>query len=444
MTSSGARRGGKTLPASASLPARRGACYASVSNMDIVIIGGGAAGLMAAASLAETYPNRRVTLIERNADLGRKVKISGGGRCNVTTGLDDLAAVLGRYPRGAAFLRAAMTEFPPVAVQAWFEAHGVPLKTEGDGRVFPVSNRGEDVVGAFERVFRLRRVEVLTGRSVAGLERSGRRFAAALGGKGETLEADRVVLAAGGQAYRHTGSQGDGYGLAEALGHRITPLAASLSAFVVKETWPAEVAGVSLTAARVTAKGQQALSFAGPLMFTHRGVTGPAVFAVSALTAFETATPAHPLPITLDLLPASSAESLAKLLVARCNEQPTRFFLNTLATVVPRSLAEVCCRETGLPDDRHAGKVGKKDARRVVGWLKAVPLEVTARPAGEEFVTAGGVDLSEVNPQTMESRIVPGLFFAGEVLDIDGFTGGFNLQAAWCTGRLAGLSAAAA
>jgi len=248
-------------------------------------------------------------------------------------------------------------------------------------------------------------------------------------------------LTTGGQAYRHTGSQGDGYNFAEALGHSITPLAPSLSSFMVKEDWTGEVSGVSFAEARVSVKGDAKRSHLGPFMFTHRGVTGPAVFALSALTAFEKIDQSHPLPVTVDLQPEVSEAELAKKIVEASNEQPARFFANTLATFIPKSLAEICCRLVKIPDDRHSGKVGKRDAAKCAAWIKGVPLSVVSRPAGDEFVTAGGVDLSEVNPSSMESKVTPGLFLAGEILDIDGFTGGFNLQSAWCTGRLAGISA---
>ena len=410
--------------------------------MRIAIIGGGAAGLMTAATLLEADQRSEVFLIEKNDAIGKKVLITGGGRCNVTTGLRGVRAVLGKYPRGGRFLSSAMRVFPPEDVCAWFEAHGVPLKTEADDRVFPVSNDGRDIVRVFERLFETPRLHLLLRAAVERVERRGSGFAISLSGRSEPLEADRVVLTTGGQAYRHTGSTGDGYGFAISLGHTLTPLAPSLSALVTREKWPAEVSGLAFEKATLTAKNARTHKTAGPFLFTHKGVSGPAVFALSSLIAFEKFDDREPLEIRLDLFPGLTAEKLAAEIAGRNILNPTRIFQNNLVGVMPKSLVDVCIREAGLPGNTRAAEVSKKDVRRCAAWLKAVPLHAVARIAGEEFVTAGGIPLAEVNPSTMESKICPGLYFAGEILDVDAFTGGFNLQSAWATGRLAGLSIA--
>lgn len=409
--------------------------------MKIAIIGGGAAGLMTAATILETSPETEIILIEKNDGLGKKVIISGGGRCNVTTGITDVRTVLTRYPRGNKFLSSAMYAFPPEKVFTWFEDHGVPLKVEEDLRVFPQSNNGKDVVGVFEQLFLDSSVQVWLKANAIRVEKLGDRFHLFLKDQTEPLIVDRLVLTTGGQAYRHTGSTGDGYAFAQTLGHTITSLAASLNAFFTRETWPADISGLSFEKAKITAKGVKSSSWTGPFLFTHKGVSGPAVFAVSGLVAFELYDHAHPLEISIDLFPDDSPEELVSALVERITQTPKKNLPNGLTGFVPKSLIEILCRERNFSLEKHAAEFSKKDLLQVANWLKNITLHVVARGAGDEFVTAGGVDLKEVDPSTMESKLCPGLFFAGEILDVDGFTGGFNLQASWATGRLAGRSA---
>jgi len=408
--------------------------------MRIAVIGGGAAGLMAAAAIHENCPDVEAYLIEGNDGLGKKVIISGGGRCNVTTGLRDIRAVLSKYPRGGKFLNSAMRRFPPEAVFAWFEAHGVPLKIEEDLRVFPQSDDGHDVVGAFVRLFEDSNVRVLLKRRVVRVERAGEGYRLHFK-DGQTLEADRLILTTGGQAFRQTGSTGDGYAFAESLGHKITPLAPSLNSFFTKETWPKDVSGLSFEKARLKTRFGKAYEFTGPMLFTHRGVSGPAVFALSSLVAFEDYDAAHPMDLRIDLFPDLAEDGLLKKLEGLFREHLKKTLGNVLDFLMSKSLALALCGELGLDPEARAAEISKKDARRIVGWLKGIPLQVVGRGAGDEFVTAGGVDLKDVDPKTMQSKLSPGLFFAGELLDIDGFTGGFNLQASWAAGRVAGESA---
>lgn len=410
--------------------------------MRIAIVGGGAAGLMAAAAALETNPQAEIFVIERNTGLGKKVLISGGGRCNVTTGIQDVKTVLTKYPRGGKFLSSAMYQFPPEAVYTWFESHGVPLKTEEDLRVFPESDNGADIVGVFETLFRQTNTQILLGRQVQALQKDEQGFAISFKDSRPPLHVDKVILTTGGQAYRQTGSTGDGYAFAMSLGHTITPLAASLNAFFTKETWPHLLSGLSFEEATIRADRPQHAAYTGPFLFTHKGVSGPAVFALSSLVAFETYDATHPLLITLDLFPHRSSEDLLTNLLKTIAQQKRKSFLNILSYAVPKALATIVCEQCRVAPDAHAAEVSHKDARACMDWLKQIPLTVIARGAGDEFVTAGGIETKDVMPQTMESRLCPGLFFAGELLDIDGFTGGFNLQASWATGRLAGLSAA--
>lgn len=410
--------------------------------MRVGIIGGGAAGLMAAATVLETAPEAELFVIERNDGLGKKVIISGGGRCNVTTGIQDIRTVLTKYPRGGRFLSKAMYHFPPADVFAWFEAHGVPLKIEEDMRVFPQSDNGKDIVGVFERLFRSSKTQVLLRYAVESIRKDGDMFRIGFKG-GETLEVDTVVLTTGGQAYRQTGSTGDGYAFAMSLGHTITKLAPSLNAFFTRETWPAELSGLSFEHAMFKTKREKEYTFTGPFLFTHRGVSGPAVFALSSLVAFEPYDTHVPLEITIDLFPDMSVQDLLRRAEDAVASAPKKNFSNVFALLVPKTLVETMLSQLHLPGDVHAGEVSRKNLFHCVEWIKGMPLQVVARGAGDEFVTAGGVNLDEVDPSTMQSKICPGLYFAGEVLDIDGFTGGFNLQASWATGHLAGTSIAA-
>lgn len=409
--------------------------------MKIAIIGGGAAGMMCAATINELNPNGQVILIEKNESLGKKVIISGGGRCNVTTGFDNLKTILPKYPRGEKFLISAMNRFSPTAVYQWFEDHGVPLKNEDDMRVFPQSDDGHDIVGAFQVVFAENKTKLLLNHTVKKLEKQDGNFKITFK-DGETLIADRVVLTLGGQAYRQTGSSGDGYTLAENLGHHITPLAPSLHSFITKEKWPKSISGISFAEATITAHGSKKYSFTGPFLFTHSGISGPAVFALSSLSAFEVWGPAAPLPISVNLIPSLTSEELFDKLKKNMTDNPKKIFKNSLFGIVPQSIAELVCQENGINPEKKNAELSTAELTKVANWLQHIPLNAVGRGSGDEFVTAGGVETSEVDPKTMESKVCPGLYFGGEILNVDGFTGGFNLQASWATGRAAGESIA--
>lgn len=401
----------------------------------IAIIGGGAAGMMAAATIKETNPSIDILLIEKNPRLGTKVLISGGGRCNVTTGLKEVPLVLKKYYRGAKFLTKALYHFSPSDVYTWFEDHGVPLTIEDDGRVFPQSHQGKDIVGVFEKICEKENISLLLRTAITAIEKKEDRFFLETT-TGNTLIADAVILTTGGQAYRHTGSTGDGYTFAEAFGHTITPLAPSLNAFVVAEKWIHAHSGVSFTDVLLTS----GKAFArGPILFTHTGITGPAVFALSSQVAFETYTKVSTLPITIDYAPTYSEEDIYDICAAKNSGETV---LAEVTRWLPKSIAKEAIKDCGFEEHRLLSEIGKKGWRKIAAWIKRSPIHAIGRSPGSEFVTAGGVNTNEVSPATMESRLTPGLFFAGELLNVDGVTGGFNLQASWATGRLAGIHAA--
>jgi predicted Rossmann fold flavoprotein len=413
-----------------------------VNHTKVAIIGGGAAGLMAAAALHETSHQPKIIIIEKNDSLGKKVIISGGGRCNLTTGLQNIKIILDKYPRGGKFLSSAMRQFPPVEVFKWFEAHGVPLKIETDQRVFPQSNNGHDVVQIFKKIFQNSSIQTLIKTKLINVKKHSSGFELILAGKAEPLIVNKLVLTTGGQAYRQTGSTGDGYAFAVSLGHSLTKLAPSLSALATKESWPKNIAGLSFANTKLAVKSKTAPTANGPILFTHQGISGPAVFALSSLMAYEKFSPEKPLSIVIDLFPDESANNLCDSLKKNIIVNLKKDWLNILSILIPRSFAQIINQELSLTGSKHAGEMGKKDLMKTAAWLKNIPLNIVARGGGDEFVTAGGINLKEVNPATMESKICPGLYLAGEILDIDGFTGGFNLQSAWATGHLAGISIA--
>jgi len=411
-----------------------------VINSTVGIIGAGAAGLMAAATVHELAPDTKVIIIEKNAVLGRKVQISGGGRCNVTTGIHDVKQLLTRYPRGKKFLQTAMYHFSPDQVYDWFESHGVPLKTEPDLRVFPQSDNGQDVVGVFVELFAKVGVEVLTRQAVVQVEKVAEQFKLILQ-SGEELLVDKLILTTGGQAYRHTGSTGDGYKFAETLGHHITPLSQSLNSFTVSDHWLRQLAGVSFEQVRLSVTGNKAYQATGPIVFTHQGISGPAVFALSSEVAFEQYSNAKPLLVEIDFLPDVAEVELIASLNQVITEQPKLLFKNTLHRWLPKSVVDALLEQSPIPLTTTNATANKAIRQQAISWLKHCAVQVVGRGGGDEFVTAGGVELSEVDPRTMQSQLCPNLYFAGEILNIDGYTGGFNLQAAWATGHLAGASA---
>lgn len=393
------------------------------------------------SKVGENFANTDVVVIEKNAILGRKVIISGGGRCNVTTGNSDIKEVLKKYPRGKNFLKAAMYEFSPSMVFEWFEDHGVKLKIEKDMRVFPQSNNGKDVVGLFEKILKHPGVKILYRTAVKSLAKKDEIFEIGLS-SGETIQADKVILSLGGEAYRHTGSTGDGYTLAESLGHLITPLAPSLSAFMISENWVKELAGVSFLNVKLRMTKNEKHEFEGPIIFTHKGISGPAVFALSSLAAYEKMEEKDTADIFIDFVPDKTYEELSAELNKSMISEPKKTFAATVANFIPKSFAKTLCEQFEISLLKQNCEVSKKDFNKIIEALKNTRLTCIGRVPGDEFVTAGGVNLSEVNDKTMESKICQGLYFAGEILDIDGFTGGYNLQVAWATGRLAGKNAA--
>ncbi len=411
----------------------------------IGIIGGGAAGIMAAATILESNSAKQleVHLFEKNKTLGVKVAISGGGRCNVTTGIVDKRLLLSKYIRGSKFLAPAFAAFSPAKVKDWFDEHNVPLKIESDLRVFPESDIGQDIVEVFLKIFQDKRMHIHYLEAITNVE-SYTEGQFKLTSINTEYICDKLIITTGGNAYSHTGSTGDGYAFAKTLGHSISQLGPSLNSFQTQENWCKELSGISFSQASLSATlaTGEIVKVKGPMLFTHFGISGPAVFALAAHIAYETINSSKPLVIQfkpeadLDFsrwdmwLQTAASSKGKKLLVNILTEErlPHRFCsqLLTIAQISP---------------DMKGAELNRINRKRLAHLLSGnLEIQLSARRPGDEFVTAGGVELREVDPKTMRSKHNSNLYFAGEVLNIDGLTGGFNLQAAWATGRVAGLA----
>lgn len=394
------------------------------------------------AALTAAQRGASVTLLERNQKVGRKLYITGKGRCNLT---NDCSAeeVLANIPHNGRFLTSAVTRFPPAAVQELFTGLGVPLKTERGNRVFPASDKASDVIDALFMALRKHRVAIVQDRAQQILVKNG----GVSGVKAEhgTYPARAVILATGGASYPLTGSTGDGYDMAGALGHTILPPKPSLIPLVTEGDECPRMQGLSLRNVSVRVKnrkGKGVFQEQGELLFTHFGLSGPLILSASAhMRDFER----DRYTVVIDLKPALDEQTLDARLVREFSAQPNRAFHNVLETLEPRLLVPILLERSGIPADTPANAVTKGQRRRLLELLKGLSFEVKGpRPVEDAIVTSGGVKTSEVDPHTMASKLVQGLYLAGELLDVDAYTGGFNLQIAWSTGRAAGEAAAEA
>lgn len=406
-----------------------------------VIIGGGAAGLMAACAAAEKYGGRAVTVIEKNRRPGRKLMITGKGRCNVTNNCDR-DTLISNVPANGRFLFSAFSDFGTADTMEFFEKQGVPLKTERGNRVFPVSDKASDIVDALVNAVNKSGVKILTAEaeeiltenfSVTGVRTRD----------GEILEADSVILATGGMSYPVTGSTGDGYEMAGMLGHTVTPLKASLVPLNVKQGFCSRLSGLSLKNVTLTVyesgRKKPVFSELGEMLFTHFGISGPLVLSASAhMRKMGSAEYVA----YIDLKPALDEQKLDSRILRDFEEEKNRNFGNSLDKLLPKSIIPVIISLSGIAPDTKVNQISREQRARLCGILKALRLDITGfRPIEEAIITGGGISVKEINPSTMESKLVSGLFFAGEIIDADAYTGGFNLQIAFSTGHLAGKNA---
>ena len=401
-------------------------------NYDVIVVGGGPAGMFAAITAARR--GKGVLLLERNDRLGKKLLITGKGRCNVTNDC-EAEEILKNVPRNGRFLYSSMAACPPERVKAFFEDAGCALKTERGNRVFPISDRSQSVLEALQKEMRRSGVTVLTGRVTDILVTDGIVNGVAVGK--EIYRTGQVIMATGGLSYPTTGSTGDGYELARRLGHAVTATEGSL---VPLEAGPdcAEMQGLSLRNVAVkllNAKNKVLFSDFGELLFTHFGVSGPTVLSASAHLKGEGCK------LVIDLKPALDEGKLNERILRDLQMYKNRSMENALTDLLPRSMIPVVLKRLNIDPSLQANSLNKQQRRALVELLKAFPVEIFGkRPVAEAIITSGGIKIGEIDPKTMESKLVPGLYFAGEIIDCDAYTGGFNLQIAWATAYAAGMS----
>lgn len=407
-----------------------------MSRRHVVVAGGGAAGFFAAIACAEASPETQVTVLEKSPQFLAKVRISGGGRCNVTHACFDGRELSGHYPRGGAALRGPFIVFQPRDTIAWFEARGVKLKTEADGRMFPVSDSSQAIIECLVGAARAAGVELLANCGLAGAApRAEGGFTLTLT-DGEALGCERLMLATGGCRSAASGR------LAVELGHTLEAPVPSLFTFHIAAPWLRELAGISVASAEVSIPGS-GLRERGGLLVTHAGLSGPAILRLSAWGARKLHAVDYRFPLRVNWLPHLDREAIAVQLQSRRAAQPARLVSNTPLPPLPARLWERLVLAAGLPRATRWAELSRSGWHQLVEQLIRTELPAAGRTLNqEEFVTCGGVRLSEVNFRTMESRLCPGLYFGGELLDIDGLTGGFNFQAAWTTGWIAGQAMA--
>ena len=404
---------------------------------DVVVIGAGPAGMMAAYAAAGQGAD--VLLLEKNEKTGKKLRITGKGRCNLTNN-SDVREVMANIPGESRFLYSALTAFPPERVMRFFEDHGLPLKTERGKRVFPQSDQANDVANLMQRRCRESGVSILRAEAKGISLHDGAVSGVKI--QDETVFCKACIVCTGGLSYPLTGSTGDGYRFAKAAGHTVTPLRPSLVPLESPDPCCARLQGLSLknVELRVYENDRLLCREQGEMLFTHFGVSGPLVLSASSrMRHFDTAS----YRLEIDLKPALDEKTLDLRIQRDLKKYQNKEFRNALCDLMPHAMIPELVRLTGATEALRANEVTRETRLRLLRSLKAFPIEVSGtRPYAEAIVTAGGVCTKEINPRSMQSKLISGLYFAGEVLDLDAYTGGFNLQIAWSTGRLAGISAA--
>lgn len=405
----------------------------------ILVVGGGAAGMMAAVTAARN--GKKVRLIEKNEKLGKKLFITGKGRCNITNAADieELFSAVVSNPK---FLYSSFYSMTNDQVIDFFEELGVKTKVERGGRVFPESDHSSDVIRALEQEMKRFGVEIrLRAEAEEILAEDGRVTGVRLS-SGKELHADAVIIATGGISYPSTGSTGDGYRFARECGHKVADLSPALVPMEVKEWYARELMGLSLrnVEIRITDGKKKLYEEFGEMLFTHYGVTGPVILSASSIVGKKLRE--HPLMLHIDLKPALTEEQLDKRMLREFEANHNRQFKNAVDSLFPSKLKPVIVELSGIQEDKKVNEVTKEERLHFVRLIKDFSMTLTGmRGYNEAIITKGGVSVKEIDPGTMESKLVNGLYFAGEVLDLDAVTGGYNLQIAWSTGYLAGLNA---
>lgn len=405
----------------------------------IIVVGGGAAGMMAAVTAARKGKN--VLLLEKNEKLGKKLFITGKGRCNITNSaeIDELFSAVVSNPK---FLYSSFYSLTNDQVIEFFEELGVKTKVERGGRVFPESDHSSDVIRALEQELKRLGAEIRLRTEVKEILAEGGRAKGVRLSSGEKLNADAVIIATGGISYPSTGSTGDGYRFARECGHKVTELSPALVPMEVEEWYAKELMGLSLRniEIKITDGKKKLYEEFGEMLFTHYGVTGPVILSASSIVGKKLKE--HPLTLHIDLKPALTEEQLDKRVLREFEANHNRQFKNAVDSLFPAKLKPVIVELSGIPEEKKVNVVTKEERLRFVRMIKDFSMTLTAmRGYNEAIITKGGVSVKEIDPGTMESKLVNRLYFAGEVLDLDAVTGGYNLQIAWSTGYLAGMNA---
>lgn len=396
--------------------------------VDAIIVGGGAAGCLAAI-FAARY-GKSVTLFEKNERIGRKLRITGKGRCNVTNN-SPMQTHMENIPVNSRFMYSSFSSFGAEETMAFFEELGVPLKTERGNRVFPVSDKAEDIVNALDNEMKRLGVKIIRKKVTSLIIEDG--VCAGVHAGGEEYRSGSVLIACGGMSYPATGSTGDGYKLAKQAGHTVTELKPSLVPLVSSDSFCGELSGLSLRNVKLTVMDGEKEIFGetGEMLFTHFGISGPLV--LSASSHIRNITPDR-FTAVIDLKPALTAQQLDARIQRDFAENLNRDFINGIRKLLPSKLIPVIVRLSGIAPERKINSITKEERHRFGELLKAFPVRISgARPIDEAVITSGGVSVKEIDPRTMESKLTRGLFFAGEVIDVDAYTGGFNLQIAFST-----------
>lgn len=404
----------------------------------VIVIGGGAAGMMAAIAAAEH--GHHVLLLEKNEKLGKKIYITGKGRCNVTNAceMDKLFENMVSNPK---FMYSAFYDYTNMQVMELLQEAGCPLKTERGERVFPVSDHSSDIIAAFERILRKRNVNIQLHTTVQSIRTQDGHVTGVLLSDGRKQDADAVVVATGGLSYPTTGSTGDGYRMAQELGHTMKECTPALVPMEIREEWCRQLQGLSLKNVTLTmlCGGKRIYEGFGEMLFTHFGISGPLV--LSASSFYGKCKDKSQVSVRIDLKPALSEEQLDKRILRDFEQNPNKQFKNVIGSLYPAKLVPVMIALSGIDGDKKIHEITKEERKNLLDVTKHLTMQVDGlRDYNEAIITQGGIRVKEVNPSTLESRLVSGLYFAGEVLDLDALTGGFNLQIAWSTGHLAGSS----
>lgn len=404
----------------------------------VVVIGAGAAGLMAAGKAAEC--GKEVLLLEKNDRIGKKLLITGKGRCNITNSI-DIEGLIQNIPGNGNFLYSAFYTFSNDDLIDFFNSHGLKTKLERGGRIFPESDKAKDVVEALHQYIRKSNVKLLLKSPVESLQIESGSVKGVILKNGQRIACDSVILATGGSSYPGTGSTGDGYAIAKKAGHTITDLQPSLIPLVAGNKWVKELQGLSLKNIEITlvdAKNRKIYSDFGEMLFTHFGVSGPVILSASRhILKYDYKN----VKLIIDLKPALTEEKLDDRVQRDFDQFSRKQFKNALDELLPQKMIPVIVQLSGISPEKFVNQITKEERRKLVYLLKHLEVDIVgARPIEEAIVTAGGVSTNEINPSTMESKLASGLYFAGEIIDVDGYTGGFNLTIAFSTGYLAGMS----